>query len=445
MLVADPLFHARLDFAEDEIRILGARVVARRDDDVGEFGREAAHDRALRAVAVAAAAEDRDDVAFRDFARRPQHVFDAVRRVRVVDDDGEILPRLHEFEAARDGREALEHGADMLRRDMLGKRRTNGAHDVIDIEDARDMKREGHFPKRTVIQREMRTVRPHVDVRRAQRSVRRMNAIRQMRARCMAEHRPARRVVDVDDGRLALLRAQLADVLEQLRLRELVIFHRLMIIEVVLREVREDRRVKLDARDAVLVERVRRDFHDDVVHAFVAHECERVLQLDDVRRRVVDRQHLVLDHDLDRADEADLFARMAQNRARQIARRRLAVRARDADDAHCACRVIMEEWNDRVERRLELRHDELRHACGHLGIAPRRQHSDRALLDGLRDERVAVNMHARNRDEQRARLDLARIVLDGCDVFIVTDELRACDERGEPAEFLHLSEPPQNC
>ena len=363
--------------------------------------------------------------------------------MRVVNDDRKILPALDELETSRHGREAFEHGADMLGRDVLGECRTDGAHDIVDIEDARDVERELHFAKGAMIQREMRAVRPHVDVRRAQVGVFRMDAVRQMSAGRMLKHRLACRIVDVDDGCLALLRARLADVLEELRLRELVIFHRLVVVEMILREIREDGRVELDASDAILVERVRRDLHDDVVHALRLHERERVLELDNVRRRVVDGQHLVLDHDLNRANEADLLARMAQDGAREVARRRLAIRARDADDAHRARRIIMEIRHHRVERALQLRHDELGDALRHLGILARRQHGDSARLHGLRDERVAVDMYARNRDEERALFDFARIVLDARDFFINTDNLGARDERGELAEFLHLCGPPK--
>ena len=305
------------------------------------------------------------------------------------------------------------------------------------------MERKLHFAKRAMIQREMRTVRPHVDVRRAQVGVFRMDAVCQMTAGRMVEHRLACRIVDVDDGRLALLRARLADVLEELRFRELVVFHRLVVVEMILREIRKDRRVELDACDAVLVERMRRDLHDDIVHALRLHERERVLEFDDVRRRVVNRQHLVLDHDLDRANEADLLARMAQDRAREVARRRLAIRARDADDAHRARRIIMEIRHHRVKRALQLRHDELGDALRHLGILARRQHGDSARLHGLRDERVTIDMHARNRNKERPLFDLARIVLDARDFFINTDNLGARDERGELAEFLHLCGPPK--
>ncbi len=103
----------------------------------------------------------------------------------------------------------------------------------------------------------------------------------------------------------------------------------------------------------------------------------------------------------------------------------------------------MEKRHHRIERRLELRHDELCDALRHLGVLARRQNGDSARLHGLRDERVPVDMHARNGDEQRPRLHLARIVLDARDFFINTYDLGARNERSELAEFLHGCGPPR--
>src|SRR3954467_3509857 len=55
---------ARDDLRDDPLGVLGARVVGGDDRQVGELGRDAAHERALAAVAAPARAEDADDSAF---------------------------------------------------------------------------------------------------------------------------------------------------------------------------------------------------------------------------------------------------------------------------------------------------------------------------------------------------------------------------------------------
>src|SRR5215218_2917826 len=79
------------DLVDDRRRVLGARVVRRDDRLVGQARGDLAHLRALAAVAVAAAAEDAEQAAGRQRARRREHVLQRVGRVRVVDEDGAVL------------------------------------------------------------------------------------------------------------------------------------------------------------------------------------------------------------------------------------------------------------------------------------------------------------------------------------------------------------------
>ena len=83
----EPAERAGGDLGGDRGRILAARVVGGEDRAVGELGDDAAHQRPLRPVAVAARAEDDDEPSLAQLARpRAQHVLERVRRVRVVDD-----------------------------------------------------------------------------------------------------------------------------------------------------------------------------------------------------------------------------------------------------------------------------------------------------------------------------------------------------------------------
>ena len=81
-------------------------IVGGRDRDVGEAARDLAHRRPLAAVAVAAAAEDQDDLAVRQLAHRREQPLERVGRVRVVDEDRVRLPGLDALEAARHVRDA---------------------------------------------------------------------------------------------------------------------------------------------------------------------------------------------------------------------------------------------------------------------------------------------------------------------------------------------------
>ena len=78
--------HSLQHLGEDGERVLRARVVAREDRHVREPGRGGAHQRALAAVAVAAAAEHHDQFPARHRAKRAEHRLDRARLVRVVDE-----------------------------------------------------------------------------------------------------------------------------------------------------------------------------------------------------------------------------------------------------------------------------------------------------------------------------------------------------------------------
>ena len=85
--------------------MFAARIVVGDDDVIGEAGGDAAHDRPLALVAVAAAAEHAHEPAGREGPQRLQRRFQRVRLVRVVDDDeaaarlaDDLEPALHAFE-----------------------------------------------------------------------------------------------------------------------------------------------------------------------------------------------------------------------------------------------------------------------------------------------------------------------------------------------------------
>ena len=93
--------HAALDLLDDRLGRLAARVVRGDDDHVREPRGHGAHQRALAAVAVAAAAEDRDHAARPQLAHGLEQVLERVVGVGVVDDHREVLAGVHALQPAR--------------------------------------------------------------------------------------------------------------------------------------------------------------------------------------------------------------------------------------------------------------------------------------------------------------------------------------------------------
>ena len=144
-------------------------------------------------------------------------------------------------------------------------------------------------------------------------------------------------VVDADDTPARVLGR------EERRLRPEVVLHRLVEVEVVLREVGEQGDVEDRAVDAVLGERVARDLHDDVGRAGLPHHGEQGVQVGRLRsganRLDPDPPH----PRLDRAEEAGRLAERAQARLDEVRGRRLAVGAGDPDQGEVAGGLPVDE------------------------------------------------------------------------------------------------------
>ena len=90
----------------------------------------------LLTVAVAAGPEDHDHAPFRELARRPEHVVERVRLVRIVDHHGEGLPFVDGFESPRHALERGDPGGDVVLGDVEQDSGRDHAEDVLDVEAA---------------------------------------------------------------------------------------------------------------------------------------------------------------------------------------------------------------------------------------------------------------------------------------------------------------------
>ena len=86
---ADPGF----DFGHDRLRRFAARIVAGDVNAIRKRRCNAAHLRALAAIAIAAAPEHDGQLVRRRFAQRDQRVLERIGRMRVVDHDVDIARR----------------------------------------------------------------------------------------------------------------------------------------------------------------------------------------------------------------------------------------------------------------------------------------------------------------------------------------------------------------
>ena len=356
--------------------------------------------------------------------------------MRIVHDHSEVLPLAHELKSSRHARKRRERGGNIRRCHVLGKARTDGSEHIVHVEQPRDARMQVKEAFPAVPQRQLHAVARelHILCRQIGRIV---NAIGDDRAARICAHRLRCRIVSVQHRCLARLRTGCGHELKEMRLGARIVFHGFMEVKMILRQIRKDRRIELDPCHAPECKRMRGHLHDDCIHAARAHFGKHLLKHNDVGRRIRRRQHLVLDHRLNRPDQPDTTSRMAQDGAHEIARRRLSVRPRDADDTHGTRRITIEERDDRVQCFLQIRHVENGDPCGNIHRGPLCQNSAGSCPRHIWYETVCIDMCADDAGKECALPRPARITLNGRNLRLrIPHDARSRQECGEFLQTL---------
>ncbi len=315
--------------------------------------------------------------------------------MRVVDKHREVLALLDRLEAPWDANAALERAKQPLQLSAERMRRRQRTERVSDVEPPRHRQAHpAHSARRAQVEAGTREVEAQIFrevVRREPLAAGRLYGERDRTVELARQPR-AVGVADVDH---AERRAMLG---EQAALGQEVILHRVVEVEVVLRQVREDRRREVHRVGATELERVRGDLDRARPVAAVEHRAEHRLQIDRLRGRASHLALLPADDRGDRAEQSALLAhRLLQQGAHEVGRRRLAVRSRDADDAQLRGRIAVEARRDRGHRRARRADQHFRHAELQASLHDQRR---RARLECLLRELVPVALKAADAEEQ---------------------------------------------
>ena len=162
----------------------------------------------------------------------------------------------------------------------------------------------------------------------------------------------------------------------------------------VLCQVRENRRIEFDARNSMFGKRVARNFHDDDLNFFIQHVQQNFLQIDNIRRGVAHRKTFLADKNLNRADESDLKARAFKNFAEHVTCRGLAIGARDSDNSHLPCRIIIKIRDDDCQRVEHVGDNQRGNIFGRREIFSRRQNRNCTFSLCLRNKIMSVDVCA---------------------------------------------------
>ena len=185
-----------------------------------------------------------------------------------------------------------------------------------------------------------------------------------------------------------------------------------MIIQVILRQVGEDRRFKFDPVHAALIQRMGGYLHHHKVHAFILHLAQDALQIHAFRRRPLRVDDAFPDQVADGSDQADFPAALLSDRLEHVGGAGLSVRSRYPDDAHPARGVSIKRSRHLRHGDARVFHDHLRHGQRKFPFHHKRR---RACSHRLRCVSMAIGKRADDAAEHIALPDLAGIVLQRCD------------------------------
>ncbi len=169
---------------------------------------------------------------------------------------------------------------------------------------------------------------------------------------------------------------------EQDCLRRKVLLHGGMVVEMVAREIREDRHREVDAQYAPLRQGMRGDFHHRARAPDRHHLAEHLLKGDRVGCGALGRNRAIADLIGDRTDQPRRPARMPQDIANHRRRCRLAVGPRDADHGQVTGRPLLHVAGQHRQGAARVRHTDV----AHVGVRRRgmfRNHCHGPTRDGL--------------------------------------------------------------
>jgi hypothetical protein len=349
--------NAANDRVGDRSRILSARVVAGDDHAIGKERRDTPHVRALSCVAIAAASEYADQLAAVDDGRaqRGQHLFERVGRVRVIDDDERRESPAEALHPAGRRGDVPERGERVVERDPAREQHAEDAEHVRRVERPGDLRADFAAAPRRVDR--------HADpgLRVADRGGDDVGVDEPVgqhllpAAACGFGEALAERVVDVDHARVE------PGPDEQARLCRPVRRHRSVVVQVIASQVGEQRDVELDAVDATLVERMRRDLHRDLRarprRAFAPASHGRARHPASYASTSAERRR-------GRCPSVPMIPARRPHASRTlrdpVRARCLAVGAGDPGDPQRARRISVDEGGDRAELRLQVVDREVR-------------------------------------------------------------------------------------
>ena len=346
-LGADFFLHTGLHHAENPLWVLAAWIVRGCHHIVRQLRRNPAHDRPLGVVPVTAAAKDRNNPLFGNLPCRVQDIFQAVRGMGIINYHGKVLTAPHQLKSSRHRGKFLHACLDNRSRHSLCHGSSHSRHYIVHVEDAGNLQ----FQRQTGLAHpdvKLRAPCQHLDVLRLQHRIL-MDGVGNMAAVSSCQHVLPGGIINIHHRSLAVLYPRPGYQVKEDGLGLLVVLQGLVVIQMVLGKIGEHGRIKLDACHPVLIQGVAGNLHHHIIHVGVTHHGKGTLQIHHIRRGIVNRQHLILNHNLNGADEPHTAAHAPQHGPEHIADGGLAISAGNAYHPHAASRIIVKIRHDGMQ------------------------------------------------------------------------------------------------
>ena len=328
-----------LGIVQNDLRVFGARIVGGEHADVTALLGSRGHFRTLGAISISTAAEDGDDAVRAQRADGFEGVHDAIRRVRVVHVDLEACAGVRDaFEASGHLRRFLHVGDGFTQIEAGAAHSGQSSERVVHIEIA-DERRANEKAAAFRVELELRPGHVVTDVVRTEVAADAETVFDDATGAGEAFDQFATpKIVRIDHQRGT---RRVSGDFEELHLGLEVLLHRAVVVEMVLREVGEDGGGKRQAMSAMLIERVRRNFHRASAAAMSAHLREQGLDFEALRRGVRGRHMLTAKVVKDGAEQSAAHLAEIHQMMREEGGGGFSIRASDADERHVFARMAV--------------------------------------------------------------------------------------------------------
>ena len=248
------------------------------------------------------------------------------------------LSCLNELEASGNAVKAVKHGADNILVNLFSQHCTDNTHNIIHVELAGNLQLQVHFAHRSM-QQQLHMLRFYRKAQRIDVIIMTFTIGKHVSLGALADNCGAR-VIHIENSVFIRL-AAVGQMLKEQALGIAVILHSFMEVQVILSNIRQHSAVIFNACHTLQRQSMAGNFHYAVITAGTAHSVQRLLQVNYIRSSIMRFGDLIVNHNIDSANQSNLVACLAQNQTDNIRRGGFAVSTGHADHSQLAARIII--------------------------------------------------------------------------------------------------------